>query len=155
MTAEGRAMRGTLLVVLALSAVAVARAADDDPEPPGKGGAELRKLKGKWTLVRRIINTREVKASDGATYEFSGDKVTVTAPSSNYVARVKAEVKDKLLVLHLSRENSKLTTRMACKIEKGELYLISLPLKGDVKQGDVFRGTIRPVMILTGEKKKE
>jgi hypothetical protein len=44
---------------------------------------------------------------------------------------------------------------MACKIEKGELHLVSLPPKGDVKQGEVFRGTIRPVMILTGEKKKE
>src|SRR5689334_18645718 len=118
-------MRAAVIMVLALSALAVAaaRADDVDPEPPSRGRSELRKLTGKWTLVRRIINTREVKASDGATYEFSGDKVTVTAPSSNYVATVKAEVKDKLLVLHLSRENSKLTTRMACKVEKGELYL--------------------------------
>jgi uncharacterized protein (TIGR03067 family) len=148
-------MRRAFFVVLALSAVVAVRAADDNPEPPGKGGAELRKLKGKWTVTRRVFRGTELKGGVTATYEFNGDKVTIDNGRLKYVAKVKADVKNKPAMLELTREDTKTTSRLAFKIDKGELYLVLSPPKGNVQADEDFTGMNRPLMVLSREKKKE
>src|SRR3954471_4641203 len=127
-------MHKAFIMVLALSALAVAARADDvDPEPPGKGGPELRKLRGKWAVTRRVLGGREMKSKVVTTYEFSGDKVTVDTGRLKDVAAGKVNAKNKPAVLDLTREDTKTTTRMAFKIDKGELYLVATPRNGDVQ----------------------
>src|SRR5947208_2139391 len=112
-------MRRTLIVVLALSAVAVAaRAEDVDPEPPGGGRAVLRKLSGKWAVTHRTFKGRELKSSITPTYAFDGDKVTMDNGRLNYVAKVKIDAKAKPPVLLMTREDVKTTLRWAFKLDK-------------------------------------
>jgi uncharacterized protein (TIGR03067 family) len=149
-------MRRAFVVALALSVfVVAARADDDDPEPPG--GSSLRALRGKWTVTRRIFRGKEMKTNAAAaTYEFDGDKVTVDTGKLHYVAKVKVDAKKKPATLELSRDDAKGPSKMAFKIEKGELYLALTPPNGglgDVKGEDVFKGETRPLMVLKREKK--
>ena len=149
-------MRRTLIVVLALSALAVAaRAEDVDPEPPGNGRAELRKLRGKWTLTRRVFGRTEKKGPFATTYEFDGNKVTVANANSKYAATVKVDAKKNPLVLHLTREDTKTTSRIAFKIDKGELFLVFLPPKNNAQADEDFSGMSRPLVVLTREKQKK
>jgi uncharacterized protein (TIGR03067 family) len=149
-------MRRAFLVALALSVFAVAaRADDDDPEPPG--GSSLRALRGKWTVTRRVFRGKEMKTSAAtATYEFDGAKVTVDTGKLHYTAKVKVDAKKKPAMLELSRDDTNGTSKMAFKIDKGELYLALTPPKGvggEVKEEDVFKGETRPLMVLKREKK--
>src|SRR4051794_39203928 len=38
--------------------------AGDDPEPPNKGGPELRKLRGKWVATRCLLTTNRKGVDD-------------------------------------------------------------------------------------------
>jgi uncharacterized protein (TIGR03067 family) len=142
---------------LLILSLAVPARADDDPEPPGKGGTLLRQLKGKWTVTRRVLQGRETKGGATLTYEFDGDKVTVDTGNMKYTAKVKVDAKKKKsAVLELTREGAKAPTRSEFKIEKGELYLVPAVSKkglGEEKEEDVFKGETRPLMVLKREKK--
>src|SRR5262245_29403968 len=133
-------MRRAFVLLLALSLSPALARGDDDPEPPGKGGTELRKLKGKWAVTRRVFRGTELKGGVTATYEFNGDKVTVDTGRLKYVAKVKADVKNKPATLELTREDTKTTSRLAFKIEKGELHLVLSPPKGNVQADEDFTG---------------
>src|SRR5262245_14231326 len=118
-------MRKTSLMLLALFVLAPLLAwAGDDPEPPARGGPELRKLRGKWTVMTRKFRGKEVPTPKelAMTYEFDGDKVTVKNARTEYVAKVKLDAKARPATLELTREDTKATTKMAFKVEKGELY---------------------------------
>src|SRR4051794_32529920 len=117
-------MRAAVIMVLALSALAAARADDVDPEPPGRGGPELRKLQGKWIVTRRVLSGKEMKSKVEGIYEFAGDKVTVINGKFKTVAKVKVHAKNKPMVLELIREDLKVTSKSAFKLDKGELYLV-------------------------------
>jgi len=112
-------MRKTFLVVLALCVLApLMTRADDDPEPQ-KVGPELRKLEGKWTVVRLMTKGREMKPTN-TTYAFDGDKLTVEMNGrTTMVAKVKIDAKKKPPVLELTREGAKVTTKMGMKLDKG------------------------------------
>jgi uncharacterized protein (TIGR03067 family) len=148
-------MRRVLLVVLALSAVATVRAADDDPEPPSGGTAELRKLKGQWRVIRVRYKGRE-SAQSGATYVFDGDKVKIDAKGESYVSKLKVDVKKKPPLLEMTRQDrqdKKAVQRVVFKFDKGELYLATSQAKGNPKED--FSGNHGIVLVLTREKKKE
>src|SRR5262245_13023393 len=102
--------------------------ADDDPEPPGKGEALLRELKGKWTAVRTVANGREGK-SVRVTYAFDGDTLTLDNGRANAVFKVKVDARQKPAVLERTAEGKKAVT-LFFKIDKGELYLA-----GDLGEG--------------------
>ena len=142
----------SLLLALSLSP-ALARG-DDNPEPP-KGGPELRKLQGKWTVTRRVFRGKDVPSNTVQTYEFVGNKLTMDNGKFKYVATVKANVKNKPAVLELTRTDVKTTSRMAFKIDKGQLHLVLTPPKGDVQADEDFSGMNRPMLVLSREKKKE
>ena len=145
-------MRKTSLVVLALFVLSPLLArADDDPEPPGKGGPVLRKLRGKWTVTRMISKGKELKTPKSApVYVFDGDKVTYEGGKLTYSAKVKVDAKSKVHVLEMTREDTKTTRKMAFKIEKEELFLaVSV---GDLTKED-FSGETGVVMVLRREKK--
>ena len=149
-------MRKTSMLILTLFALSPLLAwADDDPEPPGKGGPELRKLRGKWVATRRLSNGKEMKppAKTAITYVFDGDKVTYESGKLKYVAKVKVDTKSKPHVLELIREDVKSTRKMAFKIDKGELYLASGGFKGDDLTKVDFSGNNGLVLILEREKK--
>src|SRR6476646_3350676 len=111
-----------VLVALALCLLGASQArADDDPEPPGKGGKLLRDLKGKWISVRQVANGRERKDAY-LVYEFDGDKLTLDNGSTRTVLKVKVDARHKPAVLERTAEGKK-TERLFFKIEKGELYL--------------------------------
>src|SRR5262245_6760455 len=142
-------MHRAVIMALALSVLAAAARAEDDPEPPGKGGPELRKLKGKWAVTRWVLGGKERKFNSELTYEFTGDKVTVVNGKIKSVATVKVNAKNEPAVLELIREDIKTSTKMACKIDKGELFLVATPRNGDVQAGEDFSGKSRPLMVLT------
>jgi uncharacterized protein (TIGR03067 family) len=148
--------RAAAAFALALCLLCASHArADDDPEPPDKGGALLRQLKGKWTVTRRVLRGKETKGGGTLTYEFDGDKVTVDTGSMKYTATVKVDAKKKPAVLELTREGAKAPTRSEFKIEKGELYLVPVPKYGlgvVEKEEDAFKGETRPLMVLKREK---
>src|SRR5262245_38320344 len=85
----------TLLSLVGLAAVA-APGADPDPEPPDGGKAELKKLKGEWTVTSAVFGGREMKAPPGMTYTFDGDKLTRTTPFGKAVDGRKQTFKVKL-----------------------------------------------------------
>jgi uncharacterized protein (TIGR03067 family) len=139
-------MRRILIVVLALAVVTVARAADDDPEPPG-GQTVLRKLQGKWTVVRRTYKGRDLKSSVVPTYAFAGDKVTMDNGRLTYVAKVKIDAKARPLSLVMTREDVKTTVRWAFKFENGALLAVA---NSGAKED--FSGNEAPVMVLERQK---
>src|SRR5262245_11179774 len=122
-------MRKTGLVVLALVVLSllVVRADEDDPEPPAGSGPQLRKLRGTWTVTRALIRGKESKppSKSSITYSFDGDKVTYEAGKTKYVSKAKVTTEGKVTVLELTREDTKAVRKVAFKIEKGELYLVS------------------------------
>jgi hypothetical protein len=145
-------MRAVGIMVLALSALAAARAEDVDPEPPG-GNPALRKVRGKW-VVESYFPKFGKPMPVGGTYEFAGDKVTIDNGSSRYVARLKVGSKNDLTTLRLTPVGMKSSTVLAFKIEKGKLYLTSARLsKSRQTSAEVFRGENGRVQVLTRDKK--
>jgi uncharacterized protein (TIGR03067 family) len=144
-------MRKTSLVVLTLLALSpwLVRA-DDDPEPPGKGGPELRKLRGKWVGTRLISRGKEGKLGQGITYVFDGDKLTYESGKRTYSAKVKVDAKNKVRLLEVTRDDTKATVKWAFEIRKGELYLA---IKGEDLTKEDFSGNNGIVMVLEREKK--
>jgi uncharacterized protein (TIGR03067 family) len=134
--------------VLAACSALLARA-DDDPEPPGKGGALLRELKGKWTAVRSVAKGRERK-DVRFTYEFDGDKLTLDNGSTKTVFKVKVDARKKPAVLERTRQGEK-TAKLFFKIEKGELYLAGD--FGESKADKDFSGNSGSMAVLKREKK--
>src|SRR4051812_47103663 len=99
-------MRGAVIMVLALSALAAAVRADDvDPEPPG-GNPHLRKLRGKWVVEGHLPKAGR-PLPVGTTYEFAGDKVTIDTGMSRYVSKVKVGSKNDVVTLRLTPEGKK------------------------------------------------
>jgi hypothetical protein len=145
-------MRGAVILVLALSVLAVAARADDvDPEPPG-GNVHLRKLRGKWVVESYFPKVGKPMPIVGS-YEFVGDKVTIDNGTKQYVAKVKVSSKNDLVTLRLTPVGLKTSTVHAFKIEKGKLYLApAQPWKAKQTAEDVFRGKNGPVKILARAK---
>jgi uncharacterized protein (TIGR03067 family) len=141
-------MRGAVIMVLALSALAAtARAEDVDPEPPGSGRAELRKLRGKWTVTRLRWRGPEKKSSLTPSYSFDGDKMTQGGGRSPDVAKVKVDVKKKPFTLQITGEDARTTVRWAFKFDNGTLLVVANP----GAQED-FSGNNGPVMVLERQK---
>jgi uncharacterized protein (TIGR03067 family) len=137
------------VILLLLTIVASSACAGDDPEPPSKGGALLRKLKGKWTAVRSVANGRERK-DVRLTYEFDGDKLTLDNGSTKTVFKVKVDPRERPAVLERTRQGEK-TTRLFFKIEKGELYLAGD--FGESKADKDFSGKSGSMAVLKREEK--
>jgi len=148
-------MRKTSFVALALfvlAPLAAVRAEDDDPEPPGSGAAEYRKLKGKWTIFRRFFGGKELTSSSKLTYTFDGDKLTIDSFKAS-TSKVKVLGKKKPYVLELTREGFPTPSKMAFEIRKGELYLALMPAKGKGDDKPDFSGQKNPLLILEREDK--
>jgi uncharacterized protein (TIGR03067 family) len=142
-------MRRAFVMVLALSAVAAAaRAEDVDPEPPGNGRAELRKLRGKWTVTRLRWRGPEKKSSLTPTYSFDGDKMTLGNGRVPDVAKVKIDVKKKPFTLQITGEDVRTTVRWAFKFDSGTLLVVANPAARED-----FSGNNGPVMVLERQKK--
>jgi uncharacterized protein (TIGR03067 family) len=144
-------VRVKLAIAFALAATflsAPARAGDD-PEPPGKGGALLHKLKGKWTAVRQVAKGRERK-DFRLTYEFDGDKLTLDNGSTKTVFKVKVDARHRPAVLERIGEGKE-AWRLYFKIEKGELYLAGD--FGPSKAGKDFSGKSGSMAVMRREKK--
>jgi hypothetical protein len=144
------AMRTFALAVALLAVAGLARADDDDPEPPGS--ASLRKLMGKWVSVRRIAKGEEM-AYTQLSYAFEKDKVTSSSGNGKLVRTMTLKVdKKRSDVIEMTGENVKVkTTRFFFKIEKGELFLT--PTRStDPKAKPDFTGGTGTVMILKKEK---
>jgi uncharacterized protein (TIGR03067 family) len=155
-------MHRACAVILALGVLwPLVGRAGDDPEPPGKGGVELRKLRGKWEAVSMKMKGRELKAPAGTTYHFEGDKVTVKTSRLTYVAKVKYDAKKKPPIIELTREDTKATIEYAVKLDKGELLLAPMRVFGKAKDKGTkvenvdFTGENNPVMTLVREKKEK
>jgi uncharacterized protein (TIGR03067 family) len=131
---------------LTLAVLAVAARADDDPEPPGRGAALLRQLKGRWTLARQTRSGREVKV-DYLVYEFDGDKLTLDNGQSKSVWKMKVDFREKPVVLERTEDKR----RLFCKIEKGELYLAGD--HGGSKADPTFAGKSGNLVVFKREKK--
>lgn len=148
-------MRRMSIAVLALCILSPLLAgADVDPEPPGKGKSELRRLQGTWTVNRTInFKSKDKPASPFATtYSFDGDKLTYDSGKTKWVAKVKVNTKNQPHLLELAREESKTASKMAYRIEKGELYLVTVgkwALKTDEK---IFNGKQGSVSVSTRQK---
>src|SRR5262245_45311332 len=127
----GKAM-SALLALGGLAALA-GRADDPDPEPPGGATAELKKLKGSWTVTKGVLNKRELKAPPGLTYTFEGNKLTRTAPfgkgkgigkgDNKQTYKVKIDTKKKPYKIELTPDGGGKALSGIFKIEKDELYL--------------------------------
>src|SRR5262245_65809988 len=89
-------MRETTSATLALCALAALAGRADDPEPPGGMTAELKKLKGTWTVTRALFGKRELKAPPGMTYTFDGEKLTRSLPPFGKVGKGDRTVKYKV-----------------------------------------------------------
>lgn len=144
---KGNVMRTIAMSVALLALTGLARADDDDPEPPR--GAAFRKLQGTWTSVRIIMKGEEV-ARTTISYKFTKDKVVYTL--------TKGKTKDMTLkvdrkrhdLIEMSPDQGK-TLRFFFKIEKGELYLTPAP-SDDPKVKPDFSGKAGSVLILKQEK---
>jgi uncharacterized protein (TIGR03067 family) len=157
------------MALLALCALAALAGRGDDPEPPGGGNAELKKLKGTWTVTKAVFGKRELKAPPGLTYTFDGDKLTRSMPIGKLKGNVKGkgdrELKYKVRIatkkkphtIEMMPEGAKSGQVGIYKIEKGELYLTmgrgkgAKGAKGAVTPKD-FTGDDAPVYVMTREK---
>jgi len=160
----------TAAVLLALCGVAAlaGRADDPDPEPPGGAKAELRKLKGTWTVTKTVWQGREVKARPGLTYTFDGDKLTKAVPALaagkikakalKQTYKVKIDAKKEPHAIELIPDGGGAGQAGVYKIEKGQLHLATgrpgRGAKGAVAPKD-FSGDAGPVFVMTREKAKE
>jgi uncharacterized protein (TIGR03067 family) len=148
-------MRTMALTVALLALVGFARGDETDPEPPGSGGPEVRKLQGTWKMDRLILKGKTPKGPAQTTYTFKGDKVTVDTGKLKYTAKVKLDTKNRPFTMELIREDIKSTRKMGFKVEKGELFFAIPAGKGG--QGEIaddFSGEKNPVMVFTKEEKK-
>jgi uncharacterized protein (TIGR03067 family) len=140
------------LLVLTLALAPLASRGEDDPEPPG-GSAELRKLKGTWTVSRRIIGGKESKPPRQITYTFEGDKLTLDSGlGKKQTSKVKIDTKKRPFAIELTLEGTNTVRVGIYKIEKGELFLALVSAKAP-KPPTTFDGTTGSVMVLTQDKK--
>lgn len=156
-------MRKTTSALLALCALSVPgwRADDPEPEPPGGGKAELKKLKGTWTVTKRLSGRRELKAlASVMTFTFEGDRLTRTTSlnKGNKKAersvkfKVKLDTKKKPHTIEVTTESGKASLVGIYKIEKSELYL-ALGRPGKEAPKD-FTGADAAVYVMRREKAK-
>jgi len=159
-------MGKVMSVLLALGGLAAlaGRAADPDPEPPGGANAELKKLKGTWTVTKGVFNKRELKAPPGLTYTFEGNKLTRTAPfgkgkgnvkgkgGAQQTYKVKIDTKKKPYKIEMTPDNGGKTQVGIFKIEKDELFLVTGRGK-DAKAPTDFTGADAMMMVMKKEKK--
>jgi uncharacterized protein (TIGR03067 family) len=160
-------MRKTTSAILALCALAAlaGRADDPCPEPPGGGKAELKKLKGTWTVSKRLSGGREMKAFSVMTFTFDGDKLTRTTSLNKGGKKAERSVKYKVKLdtkkqphrIELVPEDGKNGQVGIYKIEKGELYFA--PGRPTGKKGNItyvvpkdFKGEQGLVYVMTREK---
>lgn len=149
-------MLRTAVVLVALGAVGAGRG--DDPEPPRGGGekAELRKLKGTWTVARAMIGKREVKTPAGLTYTFDGDKLTWSRPVDKdgvkqvQTYKVKLDTKKRPYKITM-RADGLISSEGIFKIEKGELYLATIRTGKPAKAPADFTGDGVVLEVMTKE----
>jgi uncharacterized protein (TIGR03067 family) len=162
-------MRKTTGVLLALCALAAAAGRADDPEPDA-AKAELKKLKGTWTLTKQAMDGKEWKARFSLTFTFDGDKLVSTQIGSlrgkgkfesTDSFKVKIDTKKKPHAIDLVGDRKRSgSTEWIYKIEKGELYLARrLPGRGKGAKAPErpkgFKGEGVLVFVMTREKEKE
>jgi hypothetical protein len=146
----GKAMRTFALAVALLAVTGLARAEDDDPEPP-RSSAVLQKLKGKWVSVRRIIGGESMEYTQIG-YSFEKDKGTYSTARGKRVQEMTYKIdKNRPDVIEITRATAKAPTTYFFKIENGELYLAPARFKNAKAKPD-FSGTNGTVMILKKEK---
>jgi uncharacterized protein (TIGR03067 family) len=163
-------MRSALAILTVCGLAALAGRADDPcPEPPGGGKAELKNLKGKWTVTKAVFKNRELRAPPGLTYTFDGDKLTRTTPigkgkgnikgkdDRSIKYKVKLDTKKKPYKIEMIPEGAKTGQVAIYKIEKGELYLAlgRLAFGKGAKAAEApkdFSGDAGPVYVMTREK---
>jgi uncharacterized protein (TIGR03067 family) len=160
-------MRKTTSALLGLCALAAlgGRADDPDPEPPGGGQAELKKLKGTWTVTKILAGNREVKLSSTTTFTFDGDKLTRTTSLAKAKKKAERSLKYKVKLdtkkqphrIELVPDNGKNSQVGIYKIEKGQLHFA--PGRPTGKNGNIsyvvprdFKGEQGPVYVMTREK---
>jgi len=145
-------MRTFALMAAMLALAGITRAEDTDPEPPGNT-ASLRKLKGTWVSVRRIVGGKEGAFAEMATYKFEGDKATyIFGKGSKSTRDMKFEADRKRPnAFRVIQENTKTVTKYFFKIEKGELYL-TLDRSNDPNAKADFSGKVMPVVIYKQQK---
>jgi uncharacterized protein (TIGR03067 family) len=151
-------MRKTTIAALALCALAALAGRAADPEPPGGGKAELKKLKGTWTVTKALWNNHGQRAPIGLTYTFDGDKLTCETPQwraevVRTTYKVTIDTKKRPHTIELIREGAKSGQVGIYKIEKGELYL-TMGLLAKMVPKD-FKGDDAPVYVMKREKAKE
>src|SRR5262245_37060315 len=139
--------RFALLLGMLILAAAPGRA-NDDPEPPG--GGDARKLLGKWTASRMLYDLKPSK-TPVATYTFERDRFSQSSAAGTYRGKLKIDAKTKPIMLELKYDDPKVTSRVAVKIEKGELFIALRP--GDDPKRVDFTGADGPVLVLTPQKK--
>jgi len=159
-------MRKTTFAALALCAVAtLAARAADDPEP-ADAKAELKKLKGTWTVTKLIRKGKEPKARLGLTFTFDGDKqlttVTGVAEGGGEVEvtesfQVKIDAKKRPHTITLTRTGGKRPISQAgvYKVENGRLYLAPGRAAKGAKAATApkdFSGDSGPVYVMKREK---
>jgi uncharacterized protein (TIGR03067 family) len=160
----------TAAVLLALCALAALAGRAADPEPPGDAKAELKKLKGTWTVTKAVFGGREAKAPPGMTYTlmtytFDGDKLTRTTPFGKVYTndkgkgiderkqayKVKIDTKKKPYTIEMIPEGKDKGQVGIFKVEKGELHLATGRVKGQVPAD--FKGADVAVMVMARKKK--
>jgi uncharacterized protein (TIGR03067 family) len=157
-------MRKTTSALLALCALAALAGRADEAEPPDDAKQALKKLKGKWTVTKALLNKRELRAPIGGSYTFDGDKLTRETPQwraevVRTTFKVKIDTRRRPHRIELTDEGGGGQVGIY-KIEKGQLYL-ALGRPKDVK-GDKdpavptdFKGEARPVYVMKREKVEE
>jgi hypothetical protein len=146
---EEKAMRTFALLVGLLAVAGLARADDNDPEPPS-GSAAMRKITGTWNSVRMISKGKD-RDYALASYTFAKDKGSYTMGKGKLVRTFTLKPDRKRPdVLEMTLENAKVPTRYFFKIEKGELYLVP-DRSNDPKAKPDFSGMTTPVLVLKKE----
>jgi uncharacterized protein (TIGR03067 family) len=148
-------MRKTTSAVLVMCAVAALAGRADDPEP-ATTKAELKKLKGTWTVTKAVWGKREAKAPPGMTYAFDGDKLTRTTPlgkgAGKQTFKVKIDTKKKPYKITMTPEDKDKGQSGIFKVEKGELFLATGRGKGGKAPAD-FKGDDVMVLVMKKEEK--
>jgi uncharacterized protein (TIGR03067 family) len=159
-------MRKTTIAALALCAVAAVAGRADDAEPPADVKAELKKLRGAWTISRAIPAER--KPSFKVTYTFDGGElkrvIYQTAKDEGgkgrrtvFTYKVKIDTKAKPPKIKLTRTGARAGGAGLAgvyKLEKGELFLALGEGRSPAKD---FRGEAEGVRVymMTREKAEE
>jgi uncharacterized protein (TIGR03067 family) len=151
----GRAIRETTSAALALCALAALAGRADEAEPPASAKAELKKLKGTWTVTKWLAKGDEFEARAGMTYTFDGNRLTRVWPVTGRGGRAdvqgEARHQEGAAQDHDDARRQGKAHSGAYKFEKGLLHLAT------ARGGDAtdFDGRGVQVLVMKREKPEE